>query len=219
MARAWSLLTIGPGPGKPDFRSFVRSFVPLFDGFDGFYWIGLHGREESTKRNHAVRTMYLVSRMRRETHGSYRPRRSRPSLRMETNFRAPLCIWRICLRGHSKVNSHSLGGWEEARRRCICYHSGFLDLGEKVLLPRVRMGSSREVPDLGYFYSTLDVRRNVNTRTLVSWVRLWSGHWPVVSSSAVSVLGRREGGKAVFSDKGRTQPQPAFRRERKINPD
>ena len=119
---------------------FSLGFFRLFPGVSlGSIGNGsMPGKGRKHERNHAVRTqcvcVCLVSRMRRERekpYGSYRPRRSHPSVVTHGDqLSGALCIWRIRLRGHSKSNSHSPGGWEEAKRRCcICYHRSFLDLG------------------------------------------------------------------------------------------
>ena len=87
-ARAWSLLTIGPGSGKPGFPlgSFVCSLAfPCMPG--------KKARKEITRFAHNVWCVCLVSRMRRDrekhTGAIVLVVLIRLSLRMETSFRAP----------------------------------------------------------------------------------------------------------------------------------
>ena len=134
MARVWGLLTIGPGSGKPVFRTRSKTHgrhgkhgrgggLGVDRGQGGVLDRKTNARkqEKGKRKSRGLQTIYHCT---LQLSSGWNGQRNGITLSSFSSFSfvvahgdqlsALICIWRKRLRGSFEVNSHSLGGWEEA---------------------------------------------------------------------------------------------------------
>ena len=129
-ARVWGLLTIGPGSGKPVFRTRSNAMAGIMArgalGLGGQGAGQLVGQKNARKqkRKKAITRFATIYRctLQLSSAGTGQRNGITPSSFSSFSFvvahgdqlSALICIWPKRLRGSFEVNSHSLGDWEEA---------------------------------------------------------------------------------------------------------